>query len=101
MTALVAEQQHEESNDGVNRADRDPCLLTAAEHVDERQGECGNDQVTDRGHGHAEQIEFGKVIVIASHHRCQIGIRQVECGIYAGGAQVIGDEYIDRLHHRA
>ena len=101
LTALVAEQQHEESNDRVNRANGDPCLLAAAEHVDERQGKCGNDQVADRGHGHAEQIELCKVIVIAGHHRRQVGIRQVECGIYAGGAQVIGDEYINCLHHRA
>ena len=97
MAVVETEGQHEDCNDTVGEGEFDPSLLRIAEQGDQREGNCSDDHVSESGHAGAEQVDDSALIGVAGHqgsHRC---IRQVERGVYNGGAEVIGDKYIDCL----
>ena len=102
-TLLGAEEAPQQQADSDYRVDErylDPRCLIAAHAVDDRQRSCGNNHVADRRHCHAEQVDAGKILLVAGHQRSHCAVGQVQCGVDHGRTQVIGDKDVNRLHSR-
>ena len=100
MAVLEANHQHDNRNDGIDNGEFNPSLLRIAQHGNQREGNGRDNHIADGGHAGTEQIDNGTLIGITRHQRCQCCIRQIQCGVYNGCAEVIGNEHIDALDDR-
>lgn len=60
----------------------------------------GDDHVAEGGHAGTEQVDNGALVGVAGHQRCQRCIREVQCGVNNGGAEVISNENVNALYDR-
>ena len=100
MAVLEADEQHDDGNDGVEDGNLDPCLLGVTQTGNQREGYCGDDHVAEGGHAGTEQVDNGALVGVAGHQRCQRCIREVQCGVNNGGAEVISNENVNALYDR-
>ena len=100
MTVLEADEQHDDGNDGVEDGNLNPCLLGVTQTGNQREGYCGDDHVAEGGHAGTEQVDNGALVGITGHQGCQRCIREVQCGVNNGGAEVISNENVNALYDR-
>ena len=95
-----AEQHRNRCQRSVNGGQHNPVALGihAARHrIQDTGEEVGNQNIADRAHRHADNIDLGALVLIARHIGHCGRKRKLEHGIDHGQHQIIGDEHINDL----
>lgn len=73
-------------------------LLGVTQTGNQREGYCGDDHVAEGRHTGTEQVDNGALVGVAGHQGCQRCVREVQCGVNNGSAEVIGEENVNALY---
>ena len=96
-----ADKQKNDCDDTPDAHGLNPCCLVIAHHLYNRQGKCNCDNLTDRRQCHAEDGQQVTLVRGTCHHGGQRTVRNVDCGVANGGAQVVGDKDVPELNRVA
>ena len=94
---IKAKQQQQQRQKSPNRHGFDPRRLIVAKVLHQRQCAGNGENTTKRRHRHSGDAEHIPFPGGAGHHRREAAVGEVDGGIAHGGAEVIGDQQIEKL----